>query len=163
MGFGYSFTCKNCGERYDVDVGIGMLYPSVYEEEYAKVASGACGADRQELLRSNPYAAIDAEQVVYICDKCNCWVQEADYTVYVPKDVDQLKEISTWGEFEKESEYGVLCNGYSKAFYRVLKRYYRKCDKCGQRMRKASNAELSNLPCPKCGTRNEAEGAILWD
>ena len=163
MGYGYSFTCENCGERYEVDVGVGVLYPSKYEEEYAKVASGACGAERKELLNSNPYAAIDAESVVYICDKCSHWVQEVDYTVYVPKDVGQLKEAIIWQEFEKESDYGVTCNGYSKALYRVLKRYYRKCDQCGQRMRKASREELNHLPCPKCGTYNEADGAILWD
>ena len=153
MGYGYGFTCENCGERYDVEVGIGMLYPETYKEEYAKVASGACGADRQELLRSNPYATIDAENVVYICDNCNCWVQEVDYTVYEPKIVDELREAPN----------GMACSGYSKSLYRVLKRYYRKCDRCGKRMRKASREELSHLPCPKCGTYNEADDAVLWD
>ncbi|MDO5138764.1 MAG: hypothetical protein Q4D71_09960 [Oscillospiraceae bacterium] len=164
MGTGYSYNCIKCGHKYSVYPGIGAIYPHVYRKKLAEIAEGACGAEWKDLLEKTPYAAIDAETVIYICSSCNRWETGTDITLYAPDDPESIskkqygiKTVEEWGYVPYVTDW------HLEKDYHVLKRYYHKCEKCGRRMHKASEAEMQNLPCPECGEPNRSGGIIMWD
>lgn len=66
MGMGYSYICKKCGHKYSVFPGVGMMYPHVYRQKLAEIAEGAYGTERKNLVEKTSYAAIDAEEIIYL-------------------------------------------------------------------------------------------------
>ena len=164
MGQGYDYKCKKCKHEYSVYPGIGMRYPNAFRELLQKIEDGGYGEEWKQLLKDTPYAAANAERIVYICKKCGQWEIGQDITLYAPNNPKTIpgkqygtKTVKDWG-------YVPYVMGWElKEEYHVLKRHYHKCNKCGQRMHKASEEEMQHLTCPKCGTENEVEGLIMWD
>ena len=164
MGQGYSYTCKKCKHKYGVNPGVGMMYPTVYRDTLNDISKGVYGSELQELFNSTPYAAIDAGNTVYICSGCGSWELAKDLTLYAPNDPDSIpqkqygiKTVAEWGYVPYVMRWDL------EEEYHVVKRHYHRCSKCGKQMHKASSTELKNLPCPKCGSANQADGAIMWD
>ena len=167
MGKGYVYKCNNCNNEYTAYVGCGMLYPDDYRKKLSEIVGGAYGAKWQSLLKKTELAAINADKVIYVCSTCNRWEEGTDVTLYAPKKPESIlhmqygdKTVEKWGHVPWVTGRDLKEN------YRILKRYYHKCVKCGKRMHKASDEELWSLPCPKCGAANEIlpEGGILfWD
>ena len=164
MGSGYSYTCKKCKCEYRVHPGIGMGFPRVYQRKLAEISAGEYGPELQELYNKTPYAAINAEYVVYICDRCGTWEVGIDLSLYAPDDPDSLaqkqygiKTVAEWGHVP------YVMPGDLKNEYHLVKRHYHRCNICGNRMHKASPSELRNLPCPECGAPNQAEDTLFWD
>lgn len=164
MGHGYIYKCKKCMHEYNVHLGIGMMFPKVYRETLADISEGKYGSNLQELYNNTPYAAVDAEQVVYICNRCGSWELGIDLTLYAPNDPDSIpqkqygaKTVAEWGNVPYVMQWDL------EKEYHIVKRYYHRCSKCGKRMHKASSSELCNLPCPECGSSNQAEGMFMWD
>ena len=164
MGMGYSYICKKCGHKYSVFPGVGMMYPQVYRQKLDEIAEGAYGTERKNLVEKTSYAAIDAEEIIYICRSCNRWETGTDITLYAPDDPESISKKQYGIKTVEEWGYVPYVTGWDlKEDYHVLKRYYHKCEKCGRRMHKASEAEMQNLPCPECGETNMTEGVIMWD
>lgn len=164
MGNGYSYTCKNCGHEYWAHIGIGMLYPMAYEKLINDINEGKYGEERKKLLNDTAYAAVNAEEMIYICNKCNYWEIKNDPTIYAPNDPDRIENERYGNKTVKElGRVPYVMNSELKENYHAIKRYYCSCPKCGKRMHKAAGAELHRLPCPKCGESNEAESSIMWD
>ncbi len=164
MGQGYCYTCKKCKHEYSVHLGIGMRFPIVYRDILADISDGEYGSELQELYNNTPYAAIDGERVVYICDGCGSWKLGTDVSLYAPNDPDSIpqkqfgiKTVEEWGYVPYVMRWDL------QKEYHLVKRKYHRCSKCGKRMRKASSEELKNLPCPECGSENQAEDALMWD
>ena len=164
MGDGYGYTCKKCKHKYFVHLGNGMMYPTVYRNIVVDISEGAYGADLQELYNSIPYAAVDGARVVFICEGCGAWELGSDVSLYAPNDPDSIpqkrfgiKTVAEWGYVP------YVTNWHLKNEYHLVKRHYHHCCKCGEKMRKASSAELTTLPCPECGGENQADDWITWD
>ena len=164
MGKGYAYRCKKCRNKYSVHLGVGMRYPSVYQEKLAEIARGVYGTELKDLINSTDYVAIDASRVIYICSSCNKWELGTDVTLYAPNDPESIskkqygiKTVEEWGYVPYVLDWEL------KRDYHVLKRYYHKCEKCGQFMHKASSEEEQNLQCPECGEPNKAKNIIMWD
>ena len=164
MGTGYQYKCKKCGYEYGVFPGSGMGYPMVYRETIADIAGGKYGPELREAYNNTPYAAVDAGKAVFFCDGCNAWEVGIDLTLYAPNNPGKLagkrfgiKTVAEWGYVP----YVMPCD--LEKDYHVVKPYEYPCTVCGKRMRKATEEELKNLPCPECGSANRAETALLWD
>ena len=164
MGQGYCYTCKKCKHEYSVHLGIGMRFPTVYRDILADISDGEYGSELQELYNNTPYAAIDGERVVYICDGCGSWELGTDVSLYAPNDPDSIpqkqfgiKTVAEWGYVP------YVMRWHLQKEYHLVKRQYHRCSKCGKRMHKASSAELKKLPCPECGSENQAEDTLMWD
>ena len=104
MGMGYSYICKKCGHKYSVFPDVGMMYPHVYRQKLAEIAEGAYGTERKNLVEKTSYAAIDAEEIIYICRSCNRWETGTDITLYAPDDPESIskkqygiKTVEEWG------------------------------------------------------------------
>ncbi len=164
MGQGFTFTCAKCGYVYSVHPGSGFMYPDEYQELLQNIESGRYGEERQRLLKETPYAAVNAETFVYICRSCGHWGEGKDITLYAPNNPEAIphkqygiKTVEEWGYVPYVMQYELVSE------YHVLKRHYHICSKCHKKMHKASDEELCNLSCPKCGTVNGFNGAMFWD
>lgn len=165
MGWGYNYICRKCQHEYWVHLGVGMMYPKVYQETLADISEGKYGPELQEIYHNTPYAAVDAEHVVYICDGCGFWESGTDVTLYAPNEPERIsqkrygiKTVAEWGYVP------YVTSRELKTEYHIVKRHYHRCGKCGKRMHKATSDELKNLPCPECGAANRAENSlVLWD
>lgn len=164
MGMGYCYKCKKCNHEYSVHPGIGMTFPTVYREILADISEGKYGSELQKVYQNTPYAAVNGEGVVYICSECGTWEVSTDVSLYAPDDKGHLlkkqygdKTVEEWGHVPYVTPWEL---GQE---YHIVKRHYHKCGKCGKRMHKASDEELNNLPCPVCGSANQAEDTLMWD
>lgn len=164
MGFGYLYSCSKCRKRYSVHAGIGMMFPDVYKELIQEFKDGKHGEEARGLLRDIKYAAVDAEEVVYVCKACGYWEMGHDDSIYAPNDPNAIarkrygiKTVKEWGYVPYVMKMDLVDD------YHILKRYFHKCCKCGKRMHKASDKEMQHLPCPKCGAQNDFKDAMLWD
>jgi len=164
MGSGYDFKCKKCKTKYSAMPGIGMMYPKVYQEAVEDIKNGKYGPEWQEIMNSEEFIAVNAEREIYICSECKYWETDLNLALYRPKDAEAIrtkqygiKTVEEWGYVPYVMEY------HLKTEYSLVKVYVHKCKKCGKRMHKATDEELKNLPCPKCGTENATNGMLMWD
>ncbi len=163
MGFGYDYRCKKCGHRYSVFLGIGMLYPKVYEDTVKEIREGRYGDEWKTLFEQTPYAAINPAKVLYVCT-CGRWETGVDLTLYAPNDPDAVAEKKYGEKTAKEWGYLPYADGWDlQEHFHVLRRWDRRCEACGGRMRRADRQEAKSLPCPKCGEPNASEDVIMWD
>ncbi len=161
MGTGYDFKCPQCGARYDVYPGIGMMQPALCKELIEKIRSGKKGKAWKEAYdRYAPYVATGGERCVFVCDECGRWREAVDTTLYAPDDIEKAKEEYKEKRVEED---GCIPYLSDKKGFHVVKPFVCRCTKCKKNMRKAAKNEIRALPCPKCGAKNEARGLIMWD
>ncbi|MDL2253430.1 zinc ribbon-containing protein [Ruminococcaceae bacterium OttesenSCG-928-I18] len=164
MGTGYEFECKKCKKEYCALPGVGMMYPSVYQEALKDIKNGKYGSELQQIMNSGEYIAVNAENAIYVCRSCKHWKSDLNLSLYSPNDVEAIrtkqygiKTVEEWGYVPYVIEYML------KEEYRLIKVFVHKCEKCGKRMHKAKDVEIENLPCPDCGTENSANSRIMFD
>lgn len=167
MGKGYRLTCSNCGGEYEVLLGVGFGFPSVYEELVEDIEAGRYGEEWREIAAETEHFAIDAENRLYWCGKCGHWECVPGLSIYAPKDVGKVlatrfgdKTVREWGRVPyvaaKELEED----------YELVKERVHVCGRCGHDMRMLSERGLSRavLKCPDCDGRLERDLAcIRWD
>ncbi len=152
MGIGYSFRCRKCHKEYSAYLGSGMMYPREHDRIMKDIQAGKYGTKIQELSKTVPGIAADAETAVFFCDGCRRWKSEPVLSLYAPREncpgPDQPDRMPWKSERKRD--------------YRIVYRYYHKCGSCGKRMRRLSGKEAESLPCPKCREINHGE-CFLWD
>lgn len=163
MGDGYRFKCKECGHEYNVFLGIGFMFPEEYRKTVEEASTGKYGEEWKQLMNSQKYMDIDAEEALYTCD-CGGWKVEKGLSIYAPihpekvaKSKFGIKTVEEWGyvpyvmHFDRPKR------------YKLVKEYKHMCDKCEKEMHKVSEVESPNLSCPKCGCINATNDKLLWD
>ena len=164
MGIGLNFKCQKCGKEYRVMRGVGMMFPLTYERTMEAIKEGRYGEQWKQIVTETSYAAVNAEKEVYLCSSCGSWRTERNLSLYRPNDPEQIrtkqygiKTVEEWGDVPYVDRDDL------KRDYKLIKAFPHKCGKCGKRMRKAKEAEIKKLPCPRCGTVNSSNGILLWD
>lgn len=164
MSMGYKFKCKKCKTEYFASLGIGMMYPRVYQEAIEDIKNGKYGSEWQEIINSEEFMAVNAEREIYICSECNHWEIELNLALYKPKDTEDIRTKQYGIKTVEEWGYVPYVMGYElTAEYTLIKAYVHKCKKCGNQMHKAKYEEIKSLHCPKCGTENTTNGLFIWD
>ena len=64
MGQRYSLCCKKCGYTISVNLGVGFMFPRVYEETLENAKTGKLGRNVQQFLKDHPDGALDCELVL---------------------------------------------------------------------------------------------------
>ena len=164
MGESVAFKCRKCGKAYSAWTGIGSLYPVEYKELTKEIAAGKYGQEWKEAFTGTKYAAVDGEETLFVCDHCGNWKTGKDITIWAPNDPEafaqkqvEIKTVGEWGYVP------YMMRADLEEDFHVLKPYRCSCGKCGRTMRNAGADPVRELPCPKCGTVNEAQNEILWD
>ena len=125
------------------------------------IGEGKYGEERQRLYRETPYAVVDAESELFICDECGNWEVSKNLSLYAPNDPEHIrtkqygiKTVDEWGHVP------YVMKSDLEQEYHLLKDYAHLCSKCGTVMERADDVPFV-LPCPKCGADNEMEPTIV--
>ena len=165
MGCGYGFRCKKCGYHFDAMLGVGMLFPIVYEETVKAGREGKFGEEIQHFLKEYPEGALNAENAAYRCGKCGRDAAEPVLTMYLPKDPGKEKdpEKGRWSVAFPGEGIDYVAPYELETEYKVHKIHPHFCSACGGRMRRMADRELkAGLRCPECGEMMEPSYE-LWD
>lgn len=175
MGEGYGFSCKNCGYTFQANLGIGFMFPSVYEEVMNKARSGKLGTDVQKFLMEHPDGALNCGTAVLRCTKCRELETDLSYDMYVPKRKQQAEpkdgELSSAFPFEG-AKYVMPMDLISD--YDLVQRYPHRCAKCNGEMESISKGKQTRygyeevidkrkLRCPHCRQPLVMSNVLMWD
>ena len=161
MGSGSEYKCSKCGYEFNSFVGVGMMFPQVYEEKVEKAKKGELGPEIQAFFAENKDGAINAEGVFLCCDECGALKNGTDLTMYV-KNPDKVKENA--GNYHPDYflyEHTYYMEDELKDFFDEYSKYPHICEKCGGNMHIIDYDEP--LMCPKCRIPLENSGFIMWD
>lgn len=146
MGYGRRFVCSKCKKEYNASWGVGFSFPEEYERTLSDIRKGKYGEVMKAISHDERYIAVDAEEYLYICGKCNAWKVEKGLSLYAPKNLKLLmmkrygdKTVAEWGEAPYVVSWDLKEN------YRLVKRYVHNCDKCSGVMHRATEDEEYNL------------------
>lgn len=169
MGSGKSYKCKNCGEEYQVMTGFGLGFPMFFRKTIKDIKAGRYGEEWKRLINSGEYIVPDAETYLFYCKQCGTWKTDADLSLYQPRDIEAIKK-KKFGEttVEERGEIPYATTHDFKEEYNLVKKRIHYCPKCNEEMTRCDNWDekeelLKALSCPKCSTKNEPLGRILWD
>ena len=166
MGNGFSYKCCKCGKEYQGFLGVGMLFPTVYQELIDSIKNGEYGSEWKDLIESEENVAVDAVKHVYCCSKCNAWKVEYGLSLYHPLTDSALEDVRRgFVIVGADSGMPLLESVKFSDNYKLIRHYRHKCDNCGSITHKASNKEINNLHCPYCGGERDKEymNVIMWD
>lgn len=158
MGQGISVKCNKCGYSFDACTGVGMLFPSVYQENVEKMKRGELGQEGKEFFEKYPNGVINSEQAVAKCRKCGNYDIVDDLTMYKPKEGVKVPD-----------EVAYIFEDDIKEAYEKYMDYPHVCSKCGGHTKVyksfAKKAMKGELSCPKCDgfMMMDFSQMVMWD
>lgn len=167
MGEAYGGICKKCGYSFTASLGVGFLFPVVYQDTVQKMKNGELGEFAKKFFEEHPDGAVDCENVVIKCKKCGSFDCAQDLSMYIP-----IKERE-----EKTGEWAVAvpAEGIDYVIGDDFDKYYEKyadyphvCSECDGEAEVVKDFEKifnsGKMKCPKCGGKFGFDGTIImWD
>lgn len=177
MGRGFTLQCRKCGYEASGDLGVGFLFPMVYQETMEAARAGKYGEIIRQFLEDHPDGVLNTENVFLQCTGCGELAFGQDLSMYARKTDVQRKEHGRWSvafpfeeadyvypmELERENTYEFVAWGNI-------------CAKCGKPMKpfsagnllckKTSYGEIgeqTEVFCPKCKEPLYVAGMMMWD
>ena len=155
MGSGFKIRCKKCSYDFTAFLGIGMLFPSVYQNTVSEIKEGKYGEEYKKFFEENPNAAVNCERVFAVCGKCGKFDTVMDLSLYVPKkNDDSIQNI------------GYVMEEDLKSNFKKCKSYDHKCSCGGSMMITDLIGALVDrkVKCPKCSANMElTDELVMWD
>ena len=161
MGTGYTYRCKTCGHSFSAYLGVGFLYPRLYQDVMTSARKGNLGKQAKRFLEENPYGAIDPKTVIAQCEDCGNYDAVMDLSMYVPKEGQPPRiHKGNWtiSDFDPEAEYVFEFDEYD-----LKELYEHRCTLCKGRLHILKEQEPELLKCPKCGDDMIIEDVVMWD
>ncbi len=175
MGHGYILRCKECHFEMTLNMGVGFLFPQVYQETMETAKSGEYGEVVQEFLISLPDGALNCENVLLQCPECGNLEMGPDLSMYIPGKDTKPREKGNWSvafPFEGAS----YVAPWDLNDYELVRRFEHKCSRCGAVMKCINQKDMEKKPgavlagekeseflCPKCGKPLWHDGILMWD
>ncbi len=177
MGTGYTLQCRKCGYEISADLGVGFLFPRVYQQAMKAARAGKLGKKIQQFLREYPDGALDVENVFLQCPECGRLEKGQDLSMYVRNPDVPRREKGIWSvaapfadadyvssmELKEEQTYTLYAPGHI-------------CEKCGKPMKSITDNELmrsrfdkeketdrTEVSCPECGDLLWIAEIDMWD
>lgn len=155
MGQGYMLECGN-GHFREYLLGVGMLYPSFYEDTVKEIQKGQYGDEWRRYFQNHPGAAVNASRDLYVCSKCHHPHEAINLDLYCRK-----------GDVKSEDGWCYWCNDGD---YEFVKSYDHRCPDCGSPMILcgADEDDDSNsapeILCPECNAPMQfGFSGMIWD
>ena len=163
MGAVYGFECLCCGYKKTLSIGIGFLYPVIYNRVRQQVYQGYYGEEMRLFLKENPYRVIIAENELYVCEDCGELSARDVLGMYKPIDEteESIKKINK-ASMDARKPKMVLSNEL-KGKYIKYKDYDHRCDICNGKMIMIPRKEYDTVRCPKCKNVMEWDSGTVWD
>ncbi|MBO4927465.1 MAG: hypothetical protein J5379_04355 [Clostridiales bacterium] len=150
MGSGKVYKCKECGNRFRMSTGVGMLYPMSYENTVKDILSGKYGEEWKQFLEEHQDGRVNCEIVLLICEKCGVPKCDMDLSLYLPR----------------KGKKGVAYpfSVHFKESYKLYARYPHTCDCCGGACKVCDKERPPVMKCKECsGVLEDTWEFILWD
>lgn len=187
MGNGYSCKCNKCDYGFMASLGVGLMFPEVYEDTVKAMKSGEYGDQPKSFFQAHPDGAIDCDNVVVRCRSCGKYATEPRLDMYVPKEGKGAGVAEATGNSEgaagntepeaSELRWSSACSGEDCDYvdpydltenYKLFEHYQHKCESCGGDAEIVegfeSKLDKGELKCPKCKDGViELKGELLWD
>ena len=165
MGTGLAFECRDCGYHATVHLGIGFMFPDVYQETVWMIRKEKFGQEWKDLFEKTPGAAVNADMELYVCLSCGAANRGLNLSLYEPKDasVARVQDGSFSAAFPAIGMEYVMPDLLEED-YRLVEEYVHLCPDCGKPMRLYREGDL--LKCPKCGKGRmelDPRGHVCWD
>lgn len=154
MSDGYTIRCRKCGYEFTAFLGIGMLFPVVYEETVSKIRKGKYGKEYKQFFEEHPNAAVNCENEAAVCTGCGRFECVKNLSLYLPKDENKKTGQGYKMACDLEEDY-VKCMEYEH-----------KCSVCRSPMKFIDLLEEmrnGKVSCPECGDEMELSGSLNWD
>lgn len=164
MGRGYIYHCERCQKDHQITTGIGMAFPSVYEEIVQATKAGTFGAEWQELMLSEPDLAINADLKLYLCPLCGHWEVDHDLSLYISLD-DNTDCSKQEARASQDCVYPDELTNTQNPNYEPHAHWKHSCSECGAIMVAVEDDDLSGvmLKCPDCKEPMAVSRLMLWD
>ena len=163
MGVGRYYQCPKCGYELQADLGIGIMFPSVFKDFMMKAKKGELGKEFKDLADRYSNGALDVESVLAKCTVCGNYETVPDLTFYKRKIEPIPNDYGKWlSSVEEENGKYVVPWDLSENYEKV-KQYLHRCSKCDGKMEILGEEELDHLTCPKCKTELTITEMSLWD
>jgi len=151
MGSGHSFKCKSCGEKGEVFLGVGMLYPDYCKQAKNAAIRGEFGKKLQRAVLQYPNGLMDCDAIIYACG-CGGWKSAPRMDYFIVRNCPDA--------FDPEHNYSSAEELGGELVYQSR----HLCPKCRKKMQPFSGKDITSLSCPKSGGELEFMlGAIMWD
>lgn len=157
MGTGYSLKCRKCGYGFSANLGVGFMFPLVYQETMEAGREGKLGKEVRQFLEEHPDGVLDCNAVMLQCTECGELGRAPDLSMYLPKEGREgASYVAPWNLDE----------------YKLIGRYDHRCSKCKGKMRIIQEKELeqpvgngnpTKVLCPKCKEPLWLDGILMWD
>lgn len=167
MGHGISVICNDCGKKEYLTVGIGFMYPDIFQDTLEEIKQGKHGNEWQSLCNSSEYVAVDAERYFFLCSKCNHWDLGLGMDLYKPNDPDEIRK-EKYGDKTVE-EWGYMpywTREQKENKYTLLKKYIHVCPNCNiemERYDKIPENITELIRCEYCGGKLRRHAFLLSD
>lgn len=160
MGNSLSCKCPECGFSFSALIGIGYMYPLVYNDTLQKIREGEYGKDAASFISEHPDAIVDASDAVYLCSSCHNLQAEQVLGLYLPKEET--------AENENDRRLVLPCD--FRGNYKLVKPYAHRCERCQSKTKKLTETSFRKLIaqhqllCPGCNAPLDiVDNGILWD
>ena len=91
MGMNYYLHCPVCGYEVGVSLGVGFLYPVVYQKTQEDAKNGKLGATLKKFFAQHPDGVVNPALVLAQCAKCGEYKSVPNFTMYLPKKGNQKR------------------------------------------------------------------------
>lgn len=165
MGITYYLQCSVCGYEAGVSLGVGFLYPMVYQKTQEDAKSGNLGVTLKKFFTQHPDGAVNPTLVLAQCEKCGKYSSVHDYTMYIPKAGNQKKPPKgRWSvAMPFEGEEYVDSDEFEDGFD-VYKLFPHRCGSCRGKVTILPDAKIEYLKCPHCENQVlTIQGICHWD
>lgn len=142
MGENIGYLCKNCGEEFSINVGVGTLdYPENLLDKNSKYnllkicknGNTKNMSEFEEFFKKDDLALERYGYIPFVCEDCKKIFSRFDFELSCPKEGLTFTPI--------------YC-----------------CDKCKKELRAMTKSEVDNIKCPKCGSENLYSDVFMnWD
>ena len=163
MGQGYEFKCK-CGYSFNPFLGVGFLFPKVYQKRKDSAQKGEYGRELKEFFSEHPEGAIDAAMVVVKCQKCGDYSCVPNLSMYLPK-TKEKRQKGRWSVAMPFEGDDYVAPWELSESYTLFAKYQHTCKSCGGDMDivPEDDLEKNGIVCPRCGKSVSSEETIMWD
>ena len=94
MGSGFGIICKHCNYEFRPYLGVGRLFPAVYNENVNRMKKGELGPEAKQFFIDHPDGVINSESVVAKCRRCGNYDEVDNLTMYIPKEGEEMPDVS---------------------------------------------------------------------
>lgn len=129
MGTGISLRCRKCGYEFSANLGVGFMFPLLYQQVMDAAGKGEVRQKVQSFVEEHPDGALDCDSVVLQCTDCGNLSCGPDLTMYVPGNNTPTRSVGNWPAARRRERTSYVVP-WDLDKYELFGYYDHRCGKC---------------------------------